>query len=89
MIHLQLYLGGGEEQRLALGGDAAHDAVDGGGESEVETPVRLVQHQQLQVVDVEGGVLVEVLQQAAWGWSLKRRSIRGFVITVLLVESIY
>ena len=67
MIHLQLYLGGGEEQRLALGGDAAHDAVDGGGESEVETPVRLVQHQQLQVVDVEGGVLVEVLQQAAWG----------------------
>ena len=60
-------LGGGEEQSLALGGDAAHDAVDGRGEAEVQTPVRLVQHQQLQVVDVEGGVLVEVLQQAAGG----------------------
>ena len=37
------------------------------GETQVQTPVSLVQHQHLQVVEVEVGVLIEVLQQSTRG----------------------
>ena len=58
-------LGGGEEEGLSVRGDAADDAVDGGGEAHVQTPVRLVQHQELEVVHVEEWVLIQVLQESA------------------------
>ena len=60
-------LGGGEEQRLPLRGEGRDNRVDRLSETQVQAPVGLVQHQHLQVVEVEVGVLIEVLQQSARG----------------------
>ena len=43
-------LGGGEEQGLSASREAGHDTVDRRGEAEVQTPVGLVQDEELEVV---------------------------------------
>ncbi|KAJ0161195.1 hypothetical protein CTA2_6617, partial [Colletotrichum tanaceti] len=60
-----LALGGAEEQGLPRGGQVLDQGVDGGLEAHVHDAVRLVEDEDLQVVDVEAGGLVEVLQHAA------------------------
>lgn len=56
-------LGGGEEEGLPAGGQTGHDAVDGGGEAEVQTAISLVQDQELEVVHREGRILVKMLEE--------------------------
>lgn len=54
-------LGGGEEQRLTVRGKVLDDRIHGSLESHVQTPVRLVQHQNAHRVAAEQRVLVHVL----------------------------
>src|SRR5215210_898746 len=49
--------GRGEEQRLPLRGELGEDAPDGGQEAHVEHPVGLVEHQHLDVREVERAAL--------------------------------
>ncbi|KAL3295314.1 ATP-dependent RNA helicase dbp4 [Colletotrichum asianum] len=60
-----LALGGAEEEGLAGLGQVLDEGVDGGLEAHVHDAVGLVEDEDLEVVDVEAGGLVEVLQHAA------------------------
>ncbi|GJD00511.1 hypothetical protein ColKHC_09336 [Colletotrichum higginsianum] len=60
-----LALSGTEEQCLPRGGQVLDQGVDGGLEAHVHDTVRFVEHEDLQVIDVEAGGLIEVLQHAA------------------------
>ncbi len=53
-----------EEQRLAVGRDLAHDAVDRGLEAHVEHAVGLVEHEDLDLIEAEGAAGEEVLEAA-------------------------
>lgn len=62
-----LGLRGGEQQGLPAPGKVLHYGVNGVCKAHVQDAVRLVQNQHVQVVSVEGGRLVHVLQQPARG----------------------
>ena len=56
--------GGGEEQRLALAGEQAHDLADVRDEAHVEHPVGLVEDEDLDLAEVHRA-LADVVQQPA------------------------
>ncbi len=58
---------GREQQRLALGRRLAHNAADGGQKAHVEHAVGLVEHQDLDLVQVAGTLLDQIDQTARRG----------------------
>ena len=56
-----------EQQRLALGRRLAHNAADGGQKAHVEHAVGLVEHQDLNLVQVAGALLDQVDQTTRRG----------------------
>ena len=56
--------GRGQDDRLAVAGDLAHDAVDGGAEAHVEHAVGLVQHERADVLERDLAAVQQVDQPA-------------------------
>ena len=61
-----LTLGGAEHESLARLGEVLHEGVDGRLEAHVHDAVRLVENEDLEIVGVKAGGLVQVLEHAAW-----------------------
>ena len=61
----RLCLRGGKEKRLALAGEVVEDGVEGGGETEIEDAIGLVEDEQLHVAQLKVGRLIHVLEKAA------------------------
>ena len=64
LAHGLLVEGRREQQRLALGRRLAHNAPDGGQKAHVEHTVGLVEHQDLNLVQVAGALLDQIDQTA-------------------------
>ncbi len=58
---------GGEEERLAVAGQLAHDLADVVNEAHVEHPVGLIEHQELDRADVDEPLADEIEQPAGRG----------------------
>ena len=67
LAHGLLVEGRREQQRLALGRRLAHNATDGGQKAHVEHAVGLVEHQDLNLVQVAGALLDQVDQTTRRG----------------------